>query len=164
MELVTPAFGLIFWQTVVFLLLLFILGKFAWKPITGAIAERNKSIEDSLKAAEKARDEMMALQNQNEELLRQARAEREKMLKDAQASSNKLLDEARNKAVEEGHRLLEEARNEIDRKKQEAVHELKNQVAVHAIAIAEKILREKLGDANEQNRLTSKYLNDITLN
>ena len=164
MELLTPGLGLIFWQLVGFLILLFVLGKFAWRPILGALHERESSIEDALDAAEKAKAEMAQLRSENEQLLAEARKEREVMLKDATAAANKLREEAREQASQESARIVEDARASIETQKQAALAEVKQQVADLSLTIAEKILREKLDDSEKQKDYMARLVNDLNQN
>ncbi len=164
MELVQPAFGLVFWMLVSFLIVLFILGKFAWKPILKALKERETSIEDALRSADKAREAMENLKADNEKLLNEARAERERMLREARDTKDAIINEAKGKATTEANRLLQMAREAINNEKQAAITELKNQVATLSIEIAEKILREQLKDSAKQKELAEKYLKEVKLN
>ena len=138
MELVKPSIGLIFWMVVSFSIILFLLRKFAWKPILGMIKEREESIENALAAAEKAKEEMKELQSSNERILAEARSERDAMLKDARDIREKMISEAKGIASKESERLLQSARENIQNEKMAAVTELKNQVAVLSIEIADR--------------------------
>ena len=164
MELLTPGLGLIFWQLVGFLILLFLLGKFAWRPILGALNERESSIEEALATAEKAKAEMEQLKSENEQLLAEARKERETMLKDATAAANKMREEAREQAAKESARIVEDARASIETQKQAALAEVKHQVADLSLTIAEKILREKLDDSEKQKEYVATLINDLNEN
>ena len=164
MELLSPGLGLIFWQLVGFLLLLFVLSKFAWRPILGALHERESSIEEALATAEKAKAEMAQLKSENEQLLAEARKEREKMLKDASDAATKLREEAREQASQESARIVEDARASIEVQKQAALAEVKHQVADLSLTIAEKILREKLDDSEKQKSYMTKLINDLNEN
>jgi F-type H+-transporting ATPase subunit b len=164
MELVKPEFGLVFWMLVSFLIVLFILGKFAWKPILKALKERETSIEDALRSADKAREAMENLKADNEKLLSEARAERERMLREARDTKDAIINEAKGKATTEANRLLQMAREAITNEKLAAITELKNQVATLSIEIAEKILREQLKDAGKQKELAEKYLKEVKMN
>ena len=164
MELVQPAFGLVFWMLVSFLIVLFILGKFAWKPILKALKERETSIEDALRSADKAREAMENLKADNEKLLSEARAERERMLREARDTKDAIINEAKGKATTEANRLLQMAREAINNEKLAAITELKNQVATLSIEIAEKILREQLKDSAKQKELAEKYLKEVKMN
>jgi F-type H+-transporting ATPase subunit b len=164
MELLMPSLGLIFWQLVGFLVLLFILRKFAWKPILGALNERETSIENALSAAEKAKAEMAQLKSENEQLLADARKERETMLRDATAAANKLREEAREQASEESARIVADAQASIEVQKQAALAEIKHQVGDLSLVIAEKILREKLDDSEKQKEYVARLVNDLNEN
>ena len=164
MELLTPGLGLIFWQLVGFLALLFILGKFAWRPILEALNERESSIEDALAAAEKAKAEMAQLKSENEQLLAEARKEREMMLKEANAVATKIREEAREEASKESARIVEDARASIEIQKQAALAEVKHQVADLSLTIAEKILREKLDDSQKQKDYVATLIKDLNEN
>ena len=117
MELVTPSIGLVFWTTISFLLLLFILGKFAWKPIMKALDDRERSIEDALSAAEKAKEELSRLNNESEQLLKQARAERDQILKEAKELRDGMVADAKGLAQTEANKLIDKAKVEIDNQK-----------------------------------------------
>lgn len=164
MELVTPDVGTIFWMLLMFIIVLVILKKFAWKPILNALDKREKSIEESLRSADRAREEMEQLKADNEKILAEARLERDGMLKETKQTSDKILSQARHKAGEEGKRLIEMAREQIENEKTSAVSEIRKQVAELSVNIAEKILREKLKDDKQQKELIDKLLKDIKLN
>ena len=164
MELVTPDVGTIFWMLLMFIIVLVILKKFAWKPILNALDKREKSIEESLRSADRAREEMEQLKADNEKILAEARLERDGMLKETKQTSDKILSQARHKAGEEGKRLIEMAREQIENEKTSAVSEIRKQVAELSVNIAEKILRVKLKDDKQQKELIDKLLKDIKLN
>lgn len=164
MDLVTPEIGLIFWTTVTFVILLFLLAKFAWKPILKAVKDRETSIEAALKSADKAREEMERLKSDNEQILREARAERDGILRDAREISEKMVSEAKAKASAEGNKVIEQAREQIENQKMAAITELKNQVAKMSIDIAEKVIRKELSDKANQEALVGEQLQDFKLN
>jgi len=164
MELVTPEIGLIFWTTIVFLLLLIVLKKYAWKPILAAVDERNKSIEDALKAADKAKKEMLALNTDNERILIQAKKERDALLKEGREIKDNIIAEAKDKANLEADKILITAKEQINNEKMKAITELKNQVAEMSIDIAEKILKSELSDKNKQKELIAEALISNELN
>ena len=164
MELVKPAFGLIFWMVISFGLILFILKKFAWKPILNMLHEREASIQNALDSAEKAKEEMKSLQSSNERILAEARAERDAMLKDARETREKVIAESKAIAKKEGDRLLTSARESIQNEKMAAITELKNQVATLSIEIAEKILKSELSSDEKQKTLVNTLLKDVNLN
>ena len=163
MELVTPSIGLIVWQTLAFLLLVFLLGKFAWKPVLAAIKERERSIDDALEAAKKAKEEMARLTNENEALLKQARAERDVILKEAKQLKDQIVSDAKASAQAEGAKLIEKAKQEIDSQKAAALAEVKNQVAELSLQIAEKVLSKQLEDQKKQEALVSDLLKEVKL-
>ena len=164
MELVTPEIGLIFWTTVVFSLLLLVLKKYAWKPILSAVDERNKSIEDALKAADKAKEEMLALNVDNERILMEAKKERDVLLKEGREIKEKVIAEAKDKAKLEADKILVSAKEQITNEKMKAITELKNQVAELSIEIAEKILKSELQDLNKQKELVTTAIANKDLN
>jgi F-type H+-transporting ATPase subunit b len=164
MDLVTPSIGLVFWTTISFLALFLILRKAAWKPMLGAIHERERSIEDALNKAELAREEMSRLTNQNEALLKEARAERDQLLKEAKELKDAIIAEAKNQAQVEGAKLIEKAKIEINNQKVAALDEVKNQVASLSLEIAEKVLRKQFDDKQKQEALVSDLLKSVKLN
>jgi F-type H+-transporting ATPase subunit b len=164
MELVTPSIGLVVWSTLSFLILMFLLTKFAWKPITAALKEREDSIEDALKQAEAARDQMQLLKNDNERLLNEARAERDSLLKEASEIKDQILAKAKNDAKSEGDKMIAAAKDAIEREKLNAMNELKSQVAILSIDMAEKVLRKQLADRGQQEAFVNENLKSISLN
>ena len=164
MELVTPEIGLIFWTTVVFSLLLIVLKKYAWKPILSAVDERNKSIEDALRAADKAKEEMLSLSADNERILMEAKKERDTILKEGREIKESIIAEAKDKAKVDAEKILTTAKEQIINEKMKAITELKNQVATLSIEIAEKILKSELQDLNKQKELVTKAIADKDLN
>ena len=164
MELVTPEIGLIFWTTVVFSLLLVVLKKYAWKPILSAVDERNKSIEDALKAADKAKEEMLSLNADNERILMEAKKERDILLKEGREIKNSIIVEAKDKAKADAEKILTTAKEQIINEKMKAITELKNQVANLSIEIAEKILKSELQDLNKQKELVTTAIANKDLN
>ena len=164
MGLVTPGFGLIFWTTLSFLIVLFLLRKMAWGPILKSLKEREDSIEGALQSAEKAKEEMEKLQSSNEALLREARDERDLLLKEARATKDAIVGEAKLKAKEEADRIISEALTAIENEKMAAITELKAEVANISLDIAEKLLRKELsGDAGQQE-LVDNMLSKVKLN
>jgi F-type H+-transporting ATPase subunit b len=164
MELVKPAFGLIFWMFVSFALILFLLKKFAWKPILEMLDEREKTISDALNSAQKAKEEMTALRAGNEKLLQEARNERDNLLKEAREAKEAIINEAKVKATEASDKILASARENISNEKMAAITELKNYVATLSIEIAEKVLKQELADPNKQKELVQSLLKDTKLN
>ena len=164
MELVKPGLGLIFWMTITFSIVLFILSKFAWKPILNSIREREDSINNALNAAEEARKQMSALKADNEKLLNQARAERDMMLKEAHEMKENIISLAKKSADEEGRKIIVKANESIESAKINAMNELKSQVAVLSVDLAEKVLRKKMDDRAQQESFVNENLKSITLN
>ena len=164
MELVKPEFGLIFWMVISFGLIMLILKKFAWKPILNMLHEREASIQSALDSAEKAKEEMKALQSNNEKILADARNERDLLLKDAREIREKMIADAKGIATKEGERMLTIARENIQNEKMAAITELKNQVASLSIEIAEKILKSELSSDEKQKSLVNTLLKDVNLN
>lgn len=164
MELVTPGLGLIFWQLVSFLIVLFILGKFAWKPILGSIRDREKAIAEALKMAETARKETDNMKAANEQALLEARREREKILNEALSKAENIKQQARQETARISEKMIEEARMSIQREKNAALQDLKQQAAELSLEIAEKLLRKNLSDQESQKALVNEFLKDIKKN
>ncbi|MEE3034574.1 MAG: F0F1 ATP synthase subunit B [Bacteroidota bacterium] len=155
--------GLFFWQTLIFIALIFLLKKFAWKPILDAINEREDGIKNALESAEKARQEMASLQSDNEETLKKARAERDTLLKEAREIKQKLIDDAKNEANEEAKKIIVQAQETISSEKNAAIVDLKKQVANLSVDIAEKVLDEKLSDDKDQMKLIKELVKDVKI-
>lgn len=164
MDLITPGLGLVFWSGITFLILLFILRKFAWNPILGAVSERENGIINALASAENARKEMENLKADNERILNEARIEREAMLKDAREIRNKMIDDAKSEAQAQANRIIEQAQVAIQGEKKAAIAELKTQVANLSIEIAEKVMREELSSSDKQLKLVESMLGETTFN
>lgn len=164
MELITPAIGLIFWTTVTFFILLFLLKKMAWKPILGAVSEREESINNALASAEEARKEMQNLKSDNERILKEARAERDEMMKDARLIKESMLTEAKDEAKAEAVKIIALAQATIEAEKNAAIADLRSQVAELSIGIAEKVVRKELANDKEQTQLIEQLLKEVTIN
>ena len=164
MDLVTPEIGLIFWSTLSFLLLLFILRKFAWKPILTAVSDREEGIKNALATAENARKEMQNLTADNERILKEARTERDGLLKEAREIKENIISEAKDEAQQQAEKVIEQAKATIQAEKQAAIADLKNQVAELSIGIAEKVVRQELSDKDKQIELVEKMLKEVTIN
>jgi F-type H+-transporting ATPase subunit b len=164
MELIQPGLGLIFWMTLSFALVLFLLGKYAWKPIMKMLKEREESIDQALNQANKAREEMKGLKIDNEKLLAEAKNERDAILSEARKIREKMIEEARGKANEEAQRIVDNALERIENEKMAAITELKNQIALLSIEIAEKLVREELSHDKKQEDLIKKMLDDFKAN
>ncbi|NBC82765.1 MAG: F0F1 ATP synthase subunit B [Bacteroidetes bacterium] len=164
MDLIIPDSGLFIWMLLVFLIAMFILRKFAWKPILSALKARERSIDDALKASEKAKKEMSELKANNEKIMAEGKAERDQMLNEAREMKDEIISEARQSATNEGKKLIEAARQSIENEKAAAMNDIKKQIAELSVEIAEIIIKEKLKDSDSQNELIEKRLKDVTLN
>ncbi|MBD0255521.1 MAG: F0F1 ATP synthase subunit B [Cytophagales bacterium] len=163
MNLITPEFGLLFWQTITFLVLLLLLGRFAWKPIMSSLREREETIEGALRSAELARQEMTKLRADNERLLDEARAERDAMMRKAQQTADAIVEEAKNKAAAESNRIVESARTAIQSERQAAIDDIRRQVATLSVDIAEKVIRRQINGDTQQRQLVDQFVKDIHL-
>ncbi|MEQ8715576.1 MAG: F0F1 ATP synthase subunit B [Cyclobacteriaceae bacterium] len=164
MELVTPGIGLIFWQTVVFLVVFAVLAMFVWKPITEALRAREGFINDSLRAAELAKEEMNQLKADNEYLLQEARFEREKILKEATTAANQLKEEAKAETAKITEKMVNDAKQSIESEKQNALKDVRNLVASLSLDIAEKVIRQDLSKDTAQKKLIEEFVKDIKVN
>ncbi|MFY0628822.1 MAG: F0F1 ATP synthase subunit B [Flavobacteriaceae bacterium] len=163
MDLITPGLGLVFWTAITFLCLLFILRKFAWKPILGAVSEREEGIKNALASAEDAKKEMQNLNASNEQLLKDARAERDVLMKEAREIKDKMISDAKEEAKEVTSKLIENAQASIEQEKQAALAELKKQVADLSIGIAETVIKKELTSKDDQLKLVEGILEEVTL-
>ena len=164
MDLVTPDIGLIFWTTISFAILYFILSKFAWKPILGAVNEREKSIKDALSAAEKAKEEMVNLKADNEKILNEAKLQRESLLKEAREIKSKIIADAEIQATEKANKLIDAAKTAIENEKSAAMKELQNTVVDLSFNIAEKLLTKELDNKEKQLENIQDILDKTKLN
>ena len=164
MDLVTPDIGLIFWTTVSFAILYFILAKFAWKPILGAVNEREKSIKDALSAAEMAKEEMASLKADNEKILKEAKLQRESLLKEAREIRSRIIADAESEATEKANKLIESAKTAIENEKSAAMKELNNTVVDLSLNIAEKLLSKELDNKEKQQKNIQEILENTKLN
>jgi F-type H+-transporting ATPase subunit b len=162
MQLLTPAFGLIFWTLIAFLAAFFILKKFAWPAIINGLNEREKTIADSLATAERVKLEMAQLKSENEELLAQAREERAQMLKEAKETKDKIISEAKEQAKVEANKIIVDANNAIENQKMAALTDIKNQIGNMVVEVAEKVIRRELANGNEQEYYIRKLADDLT--
>lgn len=163
-SILEPALGLIVWQAVIFGLLFFILTKYAWKPIMGALQEREQSIEDALSMAAKTRQEMTDLKSGNEKLIADARAERDRVLKEAKDAGDAMIAQAKADAQKASADEIEKARAAFNQEKANAVASLRKEAATLSLEIAEKVLRNQLSDRSAQEKLVSNLLADAKLN
>ena len=164
MDLMSPSFGLLIWTLLAFLIVLFILGKFAWKPILSSLKEREKGINDAITLAEKVKGEMAQMKSENEALLTRAREERAVMIKEAKETSDKMISEAKDKAKSEFDRIVSEAQQAIQQQKNAALTDVKNQVGNLVIEVAEKVLRKELSDRGAQENYIKQLADGVKLN
>lgn len=164
MELLTPGTGLIIWQLIVFVALFFLLSKLAWKPIISSLKDREKSIQDALDTADKARQEMSQLKADNEKLLKEAREERDRILREAREAANRLKDDAQTDAKKSADKIIEDARAAINIEKQAALKEIRVQVATFSLQVAEKLIKKNLADDKSQKELVEGYIKDLKVN
>lgn len=164
MDLVTPGIGLIFWTSIIFIFLLLMLGKFAWKPINKMITARNQSIDDALKLAEKAREEMKQLQVGNEKIMAEARVERDNLMKEAREIKDQIVAQAKQEAMAEVEKIKKSAAMEISAQKSAALDEIKNQVLDLSVLVAEKVLRRELKTKADNESLVDDLLKDVKFN
>ncbi len=158
MQLVTPAIGLMFWTVVIFVLLLILLKKFAWKPILKAVDDRNSSINEALASAEKAKSEMEQLSADNDKILNEARIQRDSIIKEAREIKNKTISDAKNKASIDAEKIISSAKEQIRNEKMKAMTQLKNEIADISIQMAEKIIKSELKDPESQKKLIEEDL------
>ena len=164
MELVSPGLGLIFWMTLAFGVVLWILAKFAWKPIMKSIHEREKSIDNALEQDEEARQEMRNLQANSEEMIRQTKIEQDEVVKATARIKEKMIQDAKEKASAEAEVIIEKTRKQLELEKQAAMIDLKNQIGQLSIEIAEKLLNRELKDKSAQKDYLDELIKDIKLN
>ena len=150
MQLLTPSFGLLFWTLLAFLIVFFILRKFAWTPILNSLDAREKGIADSLETADRVRREMAQLQSENEALLAQAREERGAMLKEARETKDRIIAESKEQAKVEANKIIAEAQQAIEAQKMAAITDVKNQVGKLVLEVTEKVLRRELSNPAAQ--------------
>jgi F-type H+-transporting ATPase subunit b len=162
--LVLPDIGLVVWSTLAFSIVLFVLGKFAWKPIMKSIREREDSIDESLAMAERVKTEMAQLKNENEALLAKAREERAQLLKEARETKDKLINEAKEQAKVEANKIITDAQAAINQQKMAAITEVKNQVGNLVIEVSEKVLRRELANKTDQEVYINSLAKEIKLN
>jgi len=164
MDLLIPETGTIFWSIIGFSIALFILTKYAWKPLLKGLKERDNSIAKALQAAETAKRDVSQLHSQSEKLLAEAKAERDKIIQEAREFKETVMNEAREHAKLEGHKMITEAREAIRNERTAAIQDIKKQVAELSVAISEKILVKELSDPGKQEALIEKSLSDLKFN
>ena len=164
MDLLIPSFGLIIWTLLAFLIVFFILKKFAWKPILNSLQQRETSIADSLSTAERVRAEMAQLKSENEALLAKAREERGHILKEARDTKEKIINEAKEEAKIVANKIITDAQAAIEQQKMAALTDVKNQVGMLVIEVAEKVLRRELNDKSQQEKYIKQLAEEVKLN
>ncbi|OFX19984.1 MAG: ATP synthase F0 subunit B [Bacteroidetes bacterium GWA2_31_9b] len=164
MELIKPDLGLLIWMIVSFSVVVFILIKYAWKPILKALKDREHTIERRLLAAKKAKEELARIEFGNEKITALAKIERDNLIKEAKEIKTKIIEEARNEAKVEARKIIEETRKSVQKEKEEAINEIKNQISELSVIIAQKILKQELGNKETQKKLISKLIEEIDLN
>mgnify|MGYP000958250587 FL=1 len=157
------SFGLFFWQSLIFIFLVLILKKFAWKPILHAVNERESSIKDAINAADQAKKEMASIQEGNQKILKEARAEREALLKEAHSRGIDIVTEAKAEAKAEADKIIAQAQEAIQNEKRAALNALKNQVAQISLDIAEKVIDTELESKDKHAKLIDKLIKDTSL-
>ncbi|KQR94552.1 ATP F0F1 synthase subunit B [Chryseobacterium sp. Leaf180] len=164
MGIIEPGIGLLFWMTLTFVILLFILAKFAWKPIVNAVNDREASIVDALNQAKLAKKEMEDLKSDNERIIREAKIERDAILKEAREIKDRIVGEAKDAAKAEGDKMIESAKQTIQTEKNAAMSDIRTQIGALSVNIAESILQKNLDNSEAQNELVQNYLNKSNLN
>ncbi len=163
MELFTPEVGLVFWMLIPFLVVFFILAKFAWPAILKGVEKRNQFIDDSLLAAKQAQEALQNVKAESEELLDRARREQADILKEAGKSKDMIVNAAKEKAHEEALKIIEEARKQIETEKEDALRQIRNEVGLLSVDIAEKVLRSNLKKKDEQMDMIGRLLDEINI-
>ena len=158
------SFGLFFWHLLIFIGLIFLLKKYAWKPILDSINERDESIRDALSKAEIAKKEMEILKSDNEKIMKEAILERDKILKEGNDKKNEIISQAKEVAKKEAEKILKDAQVSIDLERKAAMKDLKDQIAIFSIDIAKKIVNKDLSKNSNQEDLINSYLDDINSN
>lgn len=164
MELIKPDLGLLIWMLFSFGVVVYVLAKFAWRPILAALKQRERSISKSLLAAQRAKEEMAKIEFGNEKITALAKIERDNLLKEAKEIKDKIIEEAKEEAKREAAKIVESAIRSVETEKNEVINEIKNQIAALSVDIAEKILKEKLGNESEQKKLIDNLVDNIDLN
>ncbi len=163
MDLLIPSTGLLFWMTITFLVVLFILWKWGFPVITGMVNERKAFIDDSLKKAHEANEKLANIQKEGESILQEAREKQAQILREAAETRDAIVEKAQQKAKAEGARLLDEARSEIESEKQNAIRDIRAQVAQLSVQIAEKILRQNLDSDKKQMDMINRLLDEVSV-
>ena len=161
MDLMLPESGLLFWMTVIFGLVLFVLAKFGFPLITGMVEKRNKRISDSLEAARIAEDALANLQQEQERLISETRSEQARLMQEAAAEHDRMIAQAQEQARAEAQKIMDDARERINEEKEAVMKEIRNEVAKVSISIAEKIVRKDLSSDASQKELVDKLINKL---
>ncbi|MCY1721702.1 F0F1 ATP synthase subunit B [Prolixibacteraceae bacterium Z1-6] len=164
MGLVMPNPGTVIWMLIIFGIVVYVLKKFAWRPILDALKERETSIANALNSAEEAKREVAGLKADNEKVIAEARKERDVILKEAKEIKAKIVAEAKGKAAEEAQKTIDQARQQINAEKTAAINEIKKQVAELSVVIAEKVIKKELSNKGEQKKMVDGLVDDIKLN
>ena len=164
MDLLIPSFGLIIWTLLAFLIVFFILKKFAWKPILSSLKEREDTIAESLATAERVKAEMAQFKSENEALLAKAREERGQLLKEARDTKDKIINEAKEQAKLEANKIISDAQAAIQQQKMAALTDVKNEVGKLVIEVSQKVLRRELNNPGEQETYIRQLTNEVKLN
>jgi len=164
MNFLTPGFGLLIWTLLAFLVVFFVLGKFAWPAIVKGLRQREQTIADSLATAERVKSEMAQMKSENEALLAKAREERAQLLKEAREAKDRIINEAQDQAKAEANKIVSEAQAAINAQKMAALTEVKNQVGKLVIEVSEKVLRKELGNKDAQEAHIKGLVDEVKLN
>lgn len=159
-SILTPDFGLLFWMLLAFLIVFFLMAKYAFPIITKMVEDRKNYIDESLQKAHEANERLAGIQQESERLLAEARAKQAEILAQAKATGDSIVSEARNKAQADGAKLLQEAKAQIAAEKENALRDIRQTVADLSIVIAEKVVRQKLANNDEQQALIEQMLNE----
>lgn len=163
-SILTPDLGLLFWMTLAFLVVLFVLAKFGFPAIVNTVEKRKNYIDESLRKAHEASERLENIRQEGEAMLQEAREKQAKILQEAASARDAIVEKAQDKAREEGARLLSEARAQIESEKQNAIRDIRAQVAELSVLVAEKVLRKNLSDDSKQMELIDKLLDEVSVN
>lgn len=161
MNLLLPESGLLFWMTIIFAIVFFVLAKFGFPIITGMVEKRGKRISDSLEAARTAEQALAHLQTEQERIISETRAQQNKLMQEAAAERDRMIAQAQDKAREEAQKIMDEARVRIQEEKEAAIKEVRKEVAVISLAIAEKVVRKELSTDDSQKALADRLLDEM---
>lgn len=164
MDLLTPDLGLFFWTLLAFLIVFFILKKFAWKPILQSLNDREKGIADAIASADRVKAEMADMQNESERLIKEAREERTQIIKEARQEQDRIINKAKDDTKAVADKMMAEARQQIEQQKMAALTEVKNEIGKLALEVAEKVLRKELATPESQNNYAKELVGEIKLN